>query len=289
VLKQLKSLLFLVIIVIIVYLVKENAQEIITTLHNHTHTLIYAIALSGATLAFQVTNFLSLLPMTNSPSFIKTYHIWALANLTNYLGPFQPGLAVRVAYFKSENIPLSVTLQTTLRQLVLSTWIALGLAGAGLFSEQHTIKEIGIGSLIIFIITPFFIRFLVAHPIKFSIFDRISLALKNFNPSFKQLLLVSGQYLCSILNIYVVYHLYGASLAFNDAVLLAVITALSTLLALTPNNVGVQDLLLGYAAHLGGLSTADSISIVLLFRIAHIAACILIYLLTLRKNIVQIT
>lgn len=259
-------------------------------LSRHALAALYAGSISAIAITVQALNFLRLLEAPHKPALRATVHMWAMANLTNYLGPLQPGLAVRLAFFKRHGISMAATTTTTLRQIHLSTWTATGLAAAGLFSNVPVIRAIGAAGLLIFFLWPYVLLLLREHLSawagrwKIVSARREQLATLLSTVPISRLDLFVAQYVLIACSLYGVYWAFHAPLAPHEALLLAVASALSTLISITPNNLGVQEALFGYVAHLGGLSTSEALSVALLFRVAHIGACLTLLLLTLGRR-----
>lgn len=285
--KKLKLIIFVCIIFIFSCLVYYYWEVIKKALSDHFLVITYATALSVIAIALQALNFLQLFDSPSKPQFFSMYRIWALSNLANYLAPFQPGLAVRFISLQQLGVSAWVTTHATVRQLQLSIWAAAGLfAIAGIFNEIVVIKATAVISALLFLLWPIFLQL-----IRFVIFDKCNTfrLIKKYRNEIKDLLvpvpfskflLPLAQYLLIAISIFIVYRDFGANILWHDALLIAVATSLSALFSITPNNFGVQELLLGYAAHVTGLSVNDAISIAVLYRLAHVGSCSVILLLT---------
>jgi hypothetical protein len=222
-------------------------------------------------------------------SLVQTWHTWAAANLANYLGPFQPGLAVRMAYFRGLGVPVVDTVRATLRQLVLSLWVGSGMTAIGLFSNDAGIRLFAVFGCLLFIASPWIASGLRATIPSGYGNSRIVSAFRSLlelcrigMPVYRLWPFVM-QYILMAVCFYAAYNEFGVNLGADESILLAVIFAMSVLVALTPNNLGVQELLLGYVAFWGGLGGGEALGVALIFRVAHLLACGVVLLVTFRR------
>jgi uncharacterized membrane protein YbhN (UPF0104 family) len=181
-----------------------------------------------------------------------------------------------------------MTTHATVRQLQLSIWAAVGLFSlAGIFNQILLIKIMAVISAFVFVLWPILLR--LVKLIVLEKCDNFKLAKKYKKElvdllapvSLTKFLLPVAQYLLIAISVFIVYSDFGANIFLHDALLIAVATSLSALFSITPNNFGVQELLLGYSAHVTGLSVNDAISIAVLYRLAHLGSCSVILLLAL--------
>ncbi|QBQ53263.1 lysylphosphatidylglycerol synthase domain-containing protein [Nitrosococcus wardiae] len=283
--KIMRWVLYLSVVALFAFLFYKHRLEVMNTFIAHGWVLLYATAITILGFSAQTLNFLQLIEASKKPPFQDTLHAWALANIVNYLGPFQPGIAVRMAFFKRHGIGVATTTRATLTQLQLSFWVATGIAAvAGSFSHYEPVRPVAFFSAILFFLWPLWLR--ISHlallwsssHIEFIDRHKSTLILFFTLAPTRTLLLVISQYILGALSLYVVYWGFHAQINLQDAFLLAVASTLSTLVAVTPNNLGIQDALYGYSAHLYGLTVSEALSLTILLRLAHILACGLILL-----------
>jgi|GEM_PF-2036295 len=278
-----KKILFIGLIITGLYFLIIKKPDILVIFSDHPDIIIIATTLSAFNIVVQAFNFLQLLGHPTPPPLSLTSKTWALSGLTNYLGPFQPGLAVRLIFFKNYGIVLRQTLGTTFQQLQLSTWAGLWMFIIALLFNKKLPFEIVPILAITALAWPRILGFskrIISTPVvqqKLSPITISALLGSLHIPPIKRMWPFVAQYLFVATSIYIVYRDFGASLSMSGALIIATSTTLSTLLALTPSNLGIQELILGYSAHLSGLSTNDAINIALLFRLSHITSCLLIY------------
>lgn len=247
--------------------------------------IILILLLSAVYFLLQAFNFLQLLNL--KPSFLfymETVQLWGLASLTNYLAPFQPGLALRVAHFKANRIPIANTAHTTLQQLQLSYWTGFICLGVTLiFHDLDSYRIAGITLSVVAILwflllkvaNRAFKRFIVLFKLEKYNENLISYDLSI--PGISRLIIFFIQHLISMLAVLIAFRSFGTDLSIADAFIIGIVVTLSTLLSVLPNNLGIQELLFAYSAHLNGMVTGESISIALVFRIAQILSSFLIF------------
>ncbi len=256
----------------------------------HPWAFVVTAALMIGGILVQVLNFLQLLEWPQSLSLRAAMHAWALATLLNYLGPFQPGLALRLAYFKSHGVPLSRTAATSLRLLHLSMWTALLVAGLALCLKGGTAGWLSGGLLMAaFVAWPRGLAWLMPrlaawrmpawmHKHRGELDIALSpLPLRHTRYFFVQHLLGAGLVLYA-------YREFGADLSAADAILIAVGVYVSSLVAILPNNIGLLEGLYIATAQAGGLDPATSIALALFIRGAHICACLVAAVATWRHE-----
>ncbi len=284
--RRMRVIAYVAAVCVMGYFMARHWNAVAGAVSRHGLTVLYATCISASAITVQALNFLTLLDSPVKPPLAKSVHIWALANLTNYLGPFHPGLAVRMGYFKQQGVPIAATTAATFRQIHLSIWTATGLCTVGFLSNAGAVRILAAAGLTTF----------VGWPVLLAALRRVSaagLARSSLSPARQAALaallattaptklgLFVAQYVLVALSLLVVYRAFGAHLAPHEALLLAIASAVSTLVSITPNNLGVQEALYGYVGHLGGLSVSDTISMVLIFRLAHVTACACLLALT---------
>jgi hypothetical protein len=287
---QLKTTIFFIVLAVMGYLTVINFDQVAAAFTEHFTALIYTTFITFIGLAIQTYNFLQLLQTDREIPYLQALHTWGVSNLANYLGPFQPGLAVRMVYFKSIGVPVKSTTHASLRQLLLSVWIATGLAVVGLFSGYTSIKLFAVFGITAFILMPLVLKVLRLSMAggrsdsRFITIVRSVLDLGKIGMPPYRLWSFIAQYVLGALVLYGVYQMFDIPLKLHEAMLLSVIFMLSGLFSVTPNNLGTQELLIGYVAHLGGASGGVAFSMALLFRVAHVIACLTIIALTYRHR-----
>src|SRR3990172_710297 len=137
-----KKAIFLSFIAFGIYYAVNQQHNMRSIFAAHAYDILFVAAMSMTLLVVQARNFLQLLNLESTPSLVATVRMWALSGLSNYLGPFQPGLAIRLYHFKSHGISLSKTSGATFQQLQLSLWTASLLSFIALLLTESPIVEL---------------------------------------------------------------------------------------------------------------------------------------------------
>ncbi len=277
--KHIVSGLYAGVMLIVLLLLYRASPMIGSTLLDHRSALCFAVLVYVLALTVQTQNFLKLLRTKLTIPFSKALRTWALGQLANYLGPLQPGLAVRFLFFKRHGVSTSVILSATLQQIHLSLWVATGaFAAATLLIGSELLQLLGGLCILVFLAWPMVVTFLRQLLLAIPLSHRLNHYSKPIAPllSAPPLALLpwfSLQYILGTLLISVVYASFGANLTVGEALLIATTVYASSLVALLPNNLGLQDAVYGAFAYSGGLDLDTALSIILLLRIAHVLAC----------------
>lgn len=270
------SVLFMYIVTIVYYW-----DAISKSLINYPMALLYALGLSIIAIAIQAYNFTDLLGSEVKIQFLSTYRMWAMSNIINYIAPFQPGLVARGIYFKSHSISYSKTLHTTLRQLLLSLWVGIGILALFLPYQSMLTYYLKLSAAGIFLFFLFIIFYDNSELIKKYLPHRYLSNVRTLfaRPSIAQIIFIMIQYVLIALCYYLVLSEFRLTVSMPSVFLLAVAIILSTIISITPNNIGLQELIIGSAVYKMGAIDAHIISIPIIFRTAHILACGVILLL----------
>lgn len=241
-------------------------------------TFVGAMVVMVCATLVQARNFLTFLDTPTRLPVWPFSRLWALSALANYLAPFQPGIAVRVTWLARNNVNVATSLLATWRQLVASGWIALAGLSIGLLltgDSRGRLPALVLASLwlAVFFLRGVWLRWL----------DR--LVRPAWLVSRKQLLhraatgiTMSGlagivvQYFLGTLLLWWVYSRFGASIDVGQALILACLVYVSSMVAVLPGNLGVMEAIYMLGGHGFGLSVAASGALAILIRVAHIAA-----------------
>lgn len=267
-----------------------SRESLVPIWRDHRWAFLVTAALMVGGVVVQVLNFLQLLAWPQPLSLRAAAHAWALATLLNYLGPFQPGLALRLAYFKSHGVPLARTAATSLRFLHLSMWTALLVAGAALCSKGGQLGWISGGLLLAaFAAWPWAMAWLLPRLAAWRLPAWLHRHRAELDIALSPLPLRHTRYffvqhlLGAVLVLYA-YREFGADLSAADALLIAVGVYVSSLVAILPNNIGVLEGFYIATAQAGGLDPATAIALALFIRGAHIGACLVAAVATWRTE-----
>jgi len=256
---------------------------------HHWAFLVLAVLMMVGMLV-QVLNFLHLLEWHERLAVRAAAHAWALATLLNYLAPFQPGLALRLAYFKSQGVPLSRTAATTLRQLHLSMWTALLVAGVAFcIKGGHSGWVAGLLLMVAFIAWPMVLAWSLPWlkawrwPAWMET-HRGSVEIAMTPLPLRKTFYFFVQHALGATLVLFAYREFGAALSPANAMLISVGVYLSSLVAILPNNLGLLEGLYILTARASGLDPITSLALALFIRGAHICACLAMALVTWRTE-----
>jgi Lysylphosphatidylglycerol synthase TM region len=247
-------------------------------------TLVIAAIFMILALVVQTRNFIIFL---GEPVLLRTWslsRIWAITALANYLGPLQPGVALRVAYLSRRGVKISSSLLATWRQVCVSIWMALGGLTIGLWlTGEPKMRWPAAVLLMIFLGLAVLRHGLIAllekieRPAWFVQHKHLlSSAISGI--TMRGIVGVMLQYVIGTLLLMWVYRRFGADILWGQALVLACMVYASSLVAVMPGNLGVMDGIYMIGGHGLGLTVAESAALALLLRGAHISGCALLVL-----------
>ncbi len=213
-----------------------------------------------------------------------------LANFLNYFAPAQPGLGAKAIYlkqFKSTSYTDFTVLTATNALMMMGM---TGLTGMAIVAylrwrEGLWLEEIGLLSLCAFgvvILIPLLVRFL---PKGKSNKGKILTIGDNAVAGLRQLwnqprvlavsaLIILTQYAIAGLSIQLSYAFVGEELGYTSAFLIATFLAVANLFPLTPNNIGVAELVFATAAQLSGGDFSTGLVAAGILRAYHLLICV---------------
>ncbi len=279
-----KKILFLIIVSAYIALIIKYADSLYSAVIHHYKAILYATALLTVGIFIQTTNYLGLLDKKHNISLLPTTKVWSISILFNYIAPFQAGLLIRAKYFNSKGVSYADSTATVLRQLHYSIWIALGLCSLTIPVVDNKTMLFKIACAVLFLSWLIFIS-----PIKKILkryrdkrFVQFSLdALKV--PTFKQLTLSFTHYMIIACLFYMLLNEFNIPSTFTYSIFLSAIVVAASLIAITPNNLGIQELLIGYLIYNVGATSHEYVTLPFILRISGILACTILATLTPSK------
>lgn len=283
-----RKIAYLLLIAVVIALVVIWWPVLVNIWRNQALTFVGAVVVMICATLVQARNFLTFLDTPKRLPVWPFSRLWALSALANYLAPLQPGIAVRVTWLARNNVNITTSLLATWRQLVASGWIALAGLSIGLLltgDSRGYLPALVLASLslAVFLLRGFWLRWL-DHMVR-----------PAWLISRKQLLhravtgiTVSGlagivvQYVLGTLLLWWVYSHFGAPIGVGQALILACLVYVSSMVAVLPGNLGVMEAIYMLGGHGFGLSVAASGALAILIRVAHIAANLVITLAGMR-------
>jgi len=248
------------------------------------------VRISGLLLIFFITTGITFSLLINLVgirlSKLEVVALSFLTNMVNYLAPLRPGAAVKAIYLKSvKGLDYSrfssVFAANAFLVLATTSSVAVIILGLNWYVYDLFTWELLIVSLTLFIISmsPFVVRNF--SWIKFEGEDKLSNTINNAVNGFEQIreqktriFLVCGsivfQFLISGLLMIQVYASIGIDLSFQMALMLGVFTALANLFTVTPNNIGVQEAVMGYLLMVVGEDFNQGVVGATILRAVHV-------------------
>ncbi|SEO84653.1 Uncharacterized membrane protein YbhN, UPF0104 family [Luteibacter sp. UNC138MFCol5.1] len=266
---------FLVAVVAAAYYWREPLMRV---WREQAWTMVMATGFMVTAIVIQARNFIAFLDSSDDVSVWPLSRVWALTSLANYLGPFQPGVALRIAYLSRHGVGWRESLLATWRQLCTSGWISLAGCGVGLLTLTAPYARLAGGTcIVVFVLVPM-LRSMLRRSIG-------SAARPRWLVGKRDLLIdaISGiglagivgvvmQYLVGTALLWFVYRAYGAPIHPGHALLLACMVYVSSLVALLPGNLGVLDAIYVFGGQGVGLSLPESAAMALMLRCAQVIA-----------------
>lgn len=207
-----------------------------------------------------------------------------VANMMSYLLPFRAGAAVKVAYLNRAHgmgIARGSTIVLADNVVFISSAGLCGLLLYGLSSLfGHPLPPglaalLGIAGLVaLFPLIP-----LPAPPKGWGFLGQVlrsahetwGILQKGRRRLWTCFMSRVGGHLLGGVMVWTALRSFGRGIPAAEALALSLLTALTNLIAITPNNVGVQEVVLGYLTRLAGGSMAEGVLAGALLRIAHVA------------------
>jgi hypothetical protein len=240
-------------------------------------TFLGASGLMALGTLLQARSFIAFIDVSHALRTSAFARVWAVSTLANYLGPLQPGVALRIAYLKTCGLTVADGVLATGRMLAVSVWMAaLGL-GAGLMVWNAASWPLALGlwsaSIAALAGRGPLLRALerCARP-QWLVRHRQALRRALSGWAAQGLAAVAAQYVLSTILLHWVYGRFGASLTLAQALVMTCAVYVSSLVSLLPGNFGVLEAIYLAAGHTAGLSTVEAAALAGLLRAAHIAA-----------------
>lgn len=239
-------------------------------------TLVYVVV-TGYTFAMLVSL------VKTKLSLFEAIALSFLTNFGNYLGPTRPGAAFKAIYLKStKDLPYSRFSAVLATNLFLLFFVS-GITGIVLL----IIMWLQVGTLplpliiicfgfIIISMLPFVVHLPKVHSQGqlWQIINEARLGLESIRHEKRKLITICGilllQYIIAALVMVIAYRAFGQSLSFTLALIIGVFITISNIFTITPNNFGIQEIIMAYLYTLTGLNFADGLLGAGLMRAVHI-------------------
>ncbi|MFT7457454.1 MAG: uncharacterized membrane protein YbhN (UPF0104 family) [Planctomycetota bacterium] len=213
----------------------------------------------------------------------ETIGLSILSNFSNYIMPGRPGAALKAVYLKTtKRLEYSKFTAVLAANMFLALFM-MGISGALLIPMTSDLKE-GSGLQLLFIcmiimivsVLPFVTRLpnITLEGRKGNIlrsaFEGFILIRSNKKKLFSVCMSFLLQFVLAAFTIKIAYSSLGLSITLLSAMLIGVFTAIANLFTITPNNIGIQELVIAYLVTIVGLDFANGIIGAGLMRIVHI-------------------
>ncbi len=267
---------YLLLVAIAIALIVIWWSVLVTIWREQALTFACAVIIMICGTLVQARNFLVFLDVKHSLRVWWFSRVWALSALANYVAPLQPGIAVRVAWLRKRGIDVPDSLLATWRQLVVSVWISLiglavGLLLTGDPRGRWPALVLGVVWGAAFALRKLWLNWL----------DRLSrphwlarrkelLQRAAVGITFSGVLGVVAQYALGTLMMYWVYIRFGAEIGPGQALVLACLVYVSSMVAILPGNLGVMEAIYMVGAHGFGLSVAEAGALAVLLRVSNL-------------------
>lgn len=242
-------------------------------------TFVGAMAVMVCGTFVQAHNFLEFLDTPVRLRIRRFAPVWAWSALANYVAPLQAGgIAIRVGWLTRHDVGVSESLLATWRQLIVSVWISLiGLAVGLLLTGDPRGRW---PALVLFLL---WLAVLFLRGLWLKWLD--GMTRPGWLANHKQLLHkaaigitprgiagVVAQYVLGGIVVYWVYTRFGAPIGPGQALVLACIVYVSTIVAVLPANLGVLEVIYMFVGHGFGMSVVQVGALALLLRVAHVTS-----------------
>ncbi|VAW44889.1 hypothetical protein MNBD_GAMMA03-1435 [hydrothermal vent metagenome] len=209
----------------------------------------------------------------------KLVRIWSFSGMISVIAPVLAGLATRTTLLIQSGMSLSMCVSTSARQLWLGLEYAFLLGGiSGFFIDVYWIRPLATG----FVVSWMVMVLLRITRVEIQLLSESKLQrwlrMLKLPISNQAHLWFSLQMLVMSAIYYVAYNGYGASIGWDEALLLSSITVLASLIVITPNGLGLMDVLWVVIAKELGLSLDESVSLAISIRLAYLLSATFVWI-----------
>jgi len=276
----LKRFLYLfVLIAIILFLIAMGELPWLYVLANWP-TLLLVMLTTGTGLVIQAQSF-RVVGEGDGPSLWEMTAIWSASAVVSVIAPLFVGIATRTALLMQVGMTISSCVAASLRQIWMGLEYALLIAAASLpFTGWPLAIPVATGCLAGWLFMLILRRWSLKKPdmMNYKRAERLLISLRKpvdlkGHPWFvMQILAMTATY-------YIAFNSLGAELDIMQALALAALTVVLSLIVLVPNGLGITDALWVIVATYSGLSLEQAVAVAITIRCAHLLASCCIYLL----------
>lgn len=272
----------------VMYLLLIGAATALIVIYWHQLAAIWrdqALTFAGAMIVMtcgtfvQAHNFLEFLDTSVTVRVRRFAPVWAGGALANYVAPLQAGgIAVRTAWLVRRGISVASSLLAAWRQLIASLWVSLAGLAIGLLLTGDPRGRWPAVVLAVAWLAAAALRKLLSHALdrlhrpewlvrRKDLFQRAAAGI-----TLRGVAGVVIQYVLGATVVYWVYSRFGAPIDAGQAVILACVVYVSTIIAVLPANLGVLEVIYMLVGHGFGMSVEQVGALAVLLRVAHIVS-----------------
>jgi uncharacterized membrane protein YbhN (UPF0104 family) len=211
---------------------------------------------------------------------LEWFGIAVATSFANYVAPFSAGLVARAGYLKSRHaLPYNRFLVLTAAQyliaICLSTLVGFGLtiyvrsvlppSGFALMAF-FALTALGMIAFMIIPFEPIWFKKLPLGEAVIKALEGWQVIKRNFGLLSANALLVLGGLISNALLLYFAFKALGVRVTLTQAVLIGIILSLSIIIRITPGNLGLQEMLLGFVSPLTGIPLEAGLAAALVVR-----------------------
>ncbi|MFV2080692.1 MAG: YbhN family protein [bacterium] len=260
----------------------HDRLNIITTIESDQLALLLGVSVLMV-IATGWTNALLLKILDVRLSFLEFSTLSFLTSFANYFGPFRAGSAVRASYLRLvKHLPISAFAGVMVANSVILLFVSSGAGLVMLIFEWYSSRTLSLPLLAARVLILGFSAFLKV--VKFPsvsregrIWNMLRLALSGLEKIRKHrtglievIASILLQYVVAALVVKYAYGAMGIEVSILVSALIGVFNAMSGYLSITPNNIGLQEAVIGYLGAVSGLGLADSLVAAALIRAAQV-------------------
>lgn len=274
-----RNVVYLLLIVVAVALIVIHWHQLAAIWRDQSLTFVGAMAIMVCGTFVQAHNFLEFLDTPTTVHVRSFTPVWAWGALANYVAPLQAGgIAVRVAWLARHKINVFTSLLATWRQLIVSLWVSLvGLATGLLLTDDPRARWPALILILAWLGAAAFSKLL---PEALSGLRRPQWLARRKDVlrraaagiTLRGMAGVVVQYVLGAMVVYLVYSRFGAPIGVGQAVILACVVYVSTVVAVLPANLGVLEVIYMLVGHGFGMSVEQVGALAVLLRVAHIVS-----------------
>jgi hypothetical protein len=274
-----RTAIYLLLITVAVALIVIYWQQLAAIWRDQALTFVGAMAVMICGTFVQAHNFLEFLDTPTTVRVRRFTPVWAWGALVNYVAPLQAGgIAVRVVWLARHEINVYTSLLATWRQLIVSLWVSLAGLATGLLLTDDPRARWPALVLILAWLGAATLRKLLPEALsglrrpQWLARRKDLLRRAAAGITLRGIVGVVVQYVLGAVVVYLVYSRFGAPIGVGQAVILACVVYVSTIVAVLPANLGVLEVIYMLVGHGFGMGVEQVGALAVLLRVAHIVS-----------------